>query len=81
MAIFCKLGADGFIGTIVLLVLMLITQITGVFLIDKVVKQHQQIRIIVAIFMLIVWSEVPSASWCCRLGVIINLSSCFDSGI
>ena len=36
VAIFCKLGVDGFIGTIVLFVLMLLAQVGGIFLVDKV---------------------------------------------
>lgn len=36
VAIFCKLGIDGFIGSIVLFIFMLIVQIIGIFLVDKV---------------------------------------------
>lgn len=38
MAIFCKLGANGFVASIVLVILMLLTQVTGIFLVDKVIK-------------------------------------------
>ena len=36
VAIFCKLGVDGFLSTVVLFSLMLIVQIGGIFLVDKV---------------------------------------------
>lgn len=39
VAIFCKLGANGFIASIVLVILMLLTQVIGAaFLVDKVIK-------------------------------------------
>ena len=36
MSIFCKLGVDGFLGTIVMFILMFFSQIAGVILVDKV---------------------------------------------
>ena len=36
VSIFCKLGVNGFLGTIVMFILMFFGQIAGVILVDKV---------------------------------------------
>ena len=52
VSIFCKFGVDGFIGTIVMFVLMFFGQIAGVILVDKV---NHWLHVDIAIQLYVGW--------------------------